>query len=49
MQEVAVLAEETPTRKVPQILPLVAPFLIKKNGVKALQILPKTDKGQQKI
>ena len=28
MQEVAALAEETPTRKAPQILPLVAPFFI---------------------
>ena len=33
MQEVAALAEETPTRKAPQILPLVAPFFNHK-GVK---------------
>ena len=33
MQEVTALAEETPTRKAPQILPLVAPFFNHK-GVK---------------
>ena len=34
MQEVAALAGETPTRKAPQILPLVAPFFNHKGGQK---------------